>query len=85
MTMRLDRVEMNSEGAKALLNDPGVAADLLRRGGAVASAAGPGFVAIQQTQRSGRAAVVVVAQTAAAKRAQARDRVLNTALDAGRT
>lgn len=79
------RVELNAAGVQAILNDQQVAGDLLRRGQAVASAAGDGFEAVAQTRRTGRAAVIVVTSTAAAKRAQARDRVLNTALDAGRT
>lgn len=79
------RIEMNSEGARQLLTSPDIRADLLRRGQAVARSAGPGFEAIPQTRRTARAAVVVVPTTASARRAQARDRVLNRAIDAARS
>lgn len=82
------RVELNSAGAAAILTSAGVAADMERRGRAIASAAGPGFEVTTGTLQYGgspRAAAVVRAVSASAKRAQARDRVLNAAIDAGRS
>lgn len=79
------RIEMNHEGARRLLTSPEIWADLIGRGRAVARSAGPGFEAIAQTRRTARAAVVVVPTTASARRAQARDRALQRALDAART
>lgn len=78
------RIEMNRDGARRLLTSPEVQAELLRRGKVTAAAAGPGFEASVQTERRGRAAVVVGPTTARARRAQARDRVLQRALDAAK-
>lgn len=77
------KVVMNSRGARALLNAPGVAADLKRRGDRVAAAAGAG-VGVRVTVGGKRARAVVMTETAAARRREAKSKALTRALDAGR-
>lgn len=79
----LERVDVHNEGVTALLKDPKVAADLMRRGRSIASAAGEGFVVVADPTAR-RARVVVITATFAARLAEARDRRLSRALDAGR-
>jgi hypothetical protein len=81
--MGLDRVNVDSEGIRILLKDPGVANDLLRRGRAVAQAAGPGHEADLNIE-SRRASVIVVTTTFEAMYAEATSRNLTRALDAAR-
>lgn len=79
------RIEMNHGGADELLKSPEVMAELQRRGHAIAAAAGgePDFeVETQVGARRGR--VVIRTATFAAMKAEATDRVLTAALDAGR-
>lgn len=77
------RLEMNSAGFRALLRSPQVLADVDRRAQAIADRAGPGMEA---TSRVGpnRARASVRTATAEAKRAEATDKALTRALDAGR-
>ncbi|MEV8028448.1 hypothetical protein [Cellulosimicrobium funkei] len=82
------RLELNPAGFEEILTGPEVRGDLERRGRAIARAAGRGFEASTVLLNFGgspRTGVVVRATTARARRAQARDRVLNRALDAGRS
>ena len=83
--LRVTRIEMNTAGAAALLKSAGVLADLQRRGDAIAEAAGgaPDFVANGSVRRN-RAHVSVVTATFEGRRAEATDRKLSRALDAGR-
>lgn len=81
------RVELIHAAFEALLTGAKVQADLQRRGDSIARSAGAGFVARPFRMTYGgspRAGVTVRAETPAARRAQARDRVLNKAIDAGR-
>lgn len=76
------KVELNSRGVRQLLNDAGVAADLRRRAERIAAAAGDGMLV--DTSSGTRARAVVITGTADAKKAEATDRRLTRALDAGR-
>ena len=77
------RVELNSAGIDQLLKSPEVMAELQRRAGRVAAAAGEGFEAETYIGRD-RARAVVRSTTAKAARAEAQDRALTRALDAAR-
>lgn len=77
------KVKMNSAGSRALLKSSDVQDDLKARAEAVARRAGAGFVADVTVGRT-RALASVSAETEAAKRAEATDRVLLKALDAAR-
>lgn len=77
------KVEINKAGAAALLKSPGIGNDLLRRARRIAAVAGPGMVASGQVGRT-RARAGVVTATAEAMAAEARERRLTRALDAGR-
>lgn len=81
--MGIDRIKWNIAGFRALNNERGVMADLIRRAERVAAAAGPGVVV---TPRSGkrRARVTVSTGTPEAVRRNAREQTLIRALDAGR-
>ena len=77
------RVVINSAAARALLQSDEVAADLERRARNIAAAAGDGMeVSIEIGPERARAAVIT--GTAEAKLAEATDRTLSSALDAGR-
>lgn len=76
------KVKLNSAGVKALLQDPGVQADLLRRAQRIASAAGEGMVAGSEVGRT-RARAWVVTATPEAMIAEARDRRLSSSMQAG--
>jgi hypothetical protein len=75
--------KLNIEAFNDLRNLPGVTADLLRRGEAVANAAGPGYRA-QVSSDKKRARVTVWPDTAAARRDEAIHNNLLRNLDAGR-
>lgn len=80
------RVVMNSAAAKALLQSTEVKTDMQRRGNAIAAAAGgaPDFV-VETQDGSARARVVVITDTIQGRLAEANDRALSNALDAGRS
>ncbi|MEE6280149.1 hypothetical protein [Georgenia sp. MJ170] len=81
------RLELIPEGFTALLTGKEVTEDLQARGRRIASAAGDGFEPKTWQGRYGgspRSIVAVEAVTAEAKRAEARDRVLTRAKEAGR-
>ena len=84
------RVELNSEGLKALLQSAEVQADLERRAQAIAAAAGgsPDFEAsvkvVGGSSKAGRAYGYVRTATFEGRAAEARDRALTRAVDAGR-
>ncbi len=77
------RVEVNRQALRALLRSREVQADLDRRARAIASAAGEGMVAVSSPGRN-RARSVVVTSTIEAMRAEAVERRLTRAIDAGR-
>lgn len=80
------RVKMNSAGARAILRSAKVQADLERRGRAVAAAAGgePDFE-VESQVGSNRVRTSVRTATQKAREAEANDRALIRALDAGRS
>ncbi len=77
------RIKINRAGVVALLTSPEVFADLTRRGNAIAAAAGDGVEA-QTTRNRDRAVVFVRTETFEARKAEATDRSLTRAIDAGR-
>jgi hypothetical protein len=81
--MGIERIEFHTEAFRALLHDDKVVADLTRRGQAIASAAGNG-VEVQVRKYRSRPVVIVAADSQEAKKAEATDKVLTTALGAGR-
>lgn len=76
-------IRLTRNGPRALRRSGGVAADLVRRASNVAAAAGAGF---ETSSRDGtnRARASVVTANADAMRAQATNRTLTRAIDAGR-
>ncbi len=81
------RLEFSSEGFQAILESQAVADDIERRTQAVADAAGDGMVATMMKANFGgspRPMGVVATDTAEAMRAEAVDKALSKALDAGR-
>lgn len=77
------KVKVLRKGSVAILKSDSVRADLQRRASAIAAAAGPGFVATVKYGRD-RNLANVHAETDEARRAEAEDRALTRALDAGR-
>lgn len=79
------RIDFHNEGFDEVRRDPAVEVELMTRGHAIAEAAGgePDFLVLSEPSKS-RARVVVITATPAAKIAEATDRSLTRALDAGR-
>lgn len=79
------RLKIEPEGFNQIRRDPAIQADLHRRAEAISAAAGGGddYVVIDSPS-STRARVVVVTASPAARQAEATDRTLTRALDAGR-
>jgi tRNA A37 threonylcarbamoyltransferase TsaD len=75
--------KLRKDNVGKLLNSAAVQADLKRRADRIAAAAGPGMVASVQPGRN-RARASVITATQRAREAEARDRALTRALDAGR-
>jgi len=77
------RIEINSAGIQALLKSSEVQELLKAKADRIAAAAGEGM---EVTSRIGatRARASVVTATRAARKAEAEDRALTTAIDAGR-
>lgn len=83
--LRIDRLEMNSAGAAAILKSAAVLAELERRGEAIqASAGGAPDFEVHGSVRRNRAHVSVVTATRKGRLAEAEERALSSALDAGR-
>jgi len=80
----LERVEINDAAAMALLNSPEIMADLVRRGNAIARAAGDGKFDVSEGYTPTRARVSIGTADHAARYAEATKRSLTSALDAGR-
>lgn len=78
------RVELHRQAVRQLLRSNTVLADLERRGRAIAAAAGPGHE-VQPYVGRNRARVTVRTATDEARRAEATDRRLTAAINAGRT
>lgn len=77
------RVQLNKAGVRALLVSQDVADDLTKRGDRIAAAAGEGFE-VTTTKNRDRVVVFVRSTTFEAMRAEAEDRALTRAIDAGR-
>lgn len=74
------RVRLNLRGVNRAMKSPGVADLLRRRAEGIARDAGPGFVADADNSHPWIARAWVRAGTAAARRAEARDKALTKAL-----
>lgn len=83
MAIKSIRVKLNRPGIVALLQSSEVTADLDDRTERIAAAAGDGFEATVTRNRD-RAVGFVRTATTEARRAEAEDRSLTRALDAGR-
>lgn len=81
--MAQTRVVLNRRNVRAILRSEAVRADLVRRADNIAAAAGPGHIVDSQIGRN-RARAAVITATFPAMRAEARDRNLTRAIDAGR-
>lgn len=77
------RIKLNREGVRQLLNGPEITADLQGRASAIANRAGPGFDPDVRSGRN-RARATVRTATHSARVAEATDRSLTRAIDAGR-
>lgn len=77
------RIEMNPSGFQAILKSAEVQADLERRAEAIADAAGEGMEYDVRVGKT-RARASVRTATPEAMRAEARDKTLTRAIDAGR-
>lgn len=82
--MGLDKLTLNSAGVAELLKSAAVRADLEGRARAIASAAGEGFEADSEVG-SKRARASVRTTDFASRKAEAQDRALTRAVDAGRS
>ena len=76
-------VKLSLKGIRELKYSPPVKAEVIRRAKRIAEAAGPGFVAVLGKSRVGARALVWTTDDESRK-AEARDKVLTRALDAGR-
>lgn len=77
------RLKINRKGIIGVLTSAEVTRDLSSRGKKIADAAGEG-VEVTTTRNRDRAVVFVRTETFEAKKAEAEDRTLTRALDAGR-
>lgn len=85
MATRLTKIKFHYDGFNELRKSPGVAAELERRGKAIAQAAGgEDDFAVEVSTNGSRARVVVVTATAEGMLAEASQRALTNALSAGR-
>lgn len=82
-TVKSVRVALNPKGIVALLQSQAVADDLAARGERIAAAAGEG-VEVRSTTNRDRAVTFVTTATTEARLAEAEDRTLTRAIDAGR-
>lgn len=77
------RIELDHEAVGKLLKSPEMVAELRKRAERIAAAAGDGFEVETSVSRT-RAHALVRTATFKARHAEARDRALTRALDAGR-
>ncbi|QDG88865.1 hypothetical protein [Pseudarthrobacter sp. NIBRBAC000502770] len=80
----LEKLEINDSQFIAILKSPEVQAELLRRGNAIAAAAGDGTFDVTASFTPTRARVSVGTADYAARKSEATTRSLTSALDAGR-
>lgn len=78
------RIEMNKDGFQELLKSEPIRADLDRRARAIAAAAGDGMLA-RSSIGTTRARAQVITDSLDAKLAEAKDKSLTKAIDAGRS
>lgn len=83
MRIKSVRIKLNSQGAREILSSGSVSDDLTSRAQSIAAAAGPGME-VTTTRNRDRAVVFVKTATTEARRAEAEDRALTRAIDAGR-
>ena len=76
-------IKLNSAGIRQLLKSPEMAAELERRAQAIADAAGDGH-RVEVSETPTRARAVVITDSTEARIAEAKDRTLTRAIDAGR-
>jgi len=80
--------KLNTKGFVQLRNSPEVVAEITKRASAIATAAGEGFEVLppetNTTTPRGRARVAVYTRTFPARYAEATDRALTKALEAGK-
>lgn len=84
MAMSLENLEINDAAFIAVLKSEEVQGDLLRRAQAIAAAAGDGKFDVTPSFTPTRARVSVGTGDDAARRSEATNRSLTSALDAGR-
>lgn len=77
------RIKVNRDGVRALLASAEVSSDLASRGKRIGEAAGDGFE-VSVTRNRDRAVVFVRTASVEAMKAEAEDRALTFAIDAGR-
>lgn len=77
------KVKLNSKGVQELLKSPGMQRMVSARAQRIAAAAGPGH-AVEPDNSGDRARAAVVTRSYAAKKAEAKDRNLTRAIQAGR-
>jgi hypothetical protein len=82
--MALEKLKLNPAGVKELLKSEGVLADLADRADAIAEAAGPGFESDWE-RGPNRARASVRTTDFESRKAEAKDRALTRAIDAGRS
>lgn len=78
------KIVMIPAGFSGTMRSAGVRADLLARGERIKAATGTEGFEVIPTDNPGRSGVLVVANTFEARRAEASDKVLTKAIDAGR-
>ena len=83
MSVQGFRLKLNKDGIVDLLQSEEVQQDLVARGARIAAAAGDGVEA-ELTKNRDRAVVFVRTETNEARKAEAEDRALTRAIDAGR-
>lgn len=83
MARKKTRIKFNYAGFNAVRRSAGVDEDLEGRARRVAAAAGPGFE-VRRTINPGRVGYLVYAETLEAMEAEAVDKALTSAIDAGR-
>lgn len=81
--MSKTRIVLDKKGVKELLNSPEVKADLRSRSNRIASAGGPGMK-VGEFQGFDRPHATVYTSTTEARKAEAENRALTRAIDAGR-
>lgn len=83
MPAKVTRIVFKTKGFRQILRSQAVAADLARRGNAIAAAAGEG-VGVQTSVGANRARVTVATETREAAKSEAVDKTLTRAIGAGR-